>query len=491
MHPAISSVRLGGQRMRESRRAFFLFCASLAAAVAMIVVLPDWLPLVGLALLGVVLYLAYRPDHGLYLLAFLAPFAGLVVNFGAYEWSRAIPYLGGIDAPAVDFLAMLLLLGLIIRAIVQLPARDMSPIRPTPLIGFFVLFLFANILSLALGAQQDLIAQGVKFVVRPVLFVYLMYVILPNRILSDDVRLLRALRWFFAAGVLAAVIGLVSFLIVDPVQGLWHRATPFAFWGIAPLGYNHNLLAEVLVLMAPIGSYLVYREAHATKRKLFFLATVLVTVVALLTFARTAWIVLALELMLFIWFYRYEIRHSIVMKYARKIAIMGFILLLPVMVYMTAISTSDLVAGSTNTRVDLTRIAWEYFKRSPLVGNGPGSFIPIVSDTQVFFIEYGDPLDAHGMIQKVMAENGLLGLITWGALLCAIVAYAFHACMRARDADTRARMTALFIVLVAALAYQLFNTSYYNAKMWLPIGFALVGSQLILCRTNEKQKSST
>lgn len=482
---------INGQRQRT---AFFFFIVCLLVAT-MVVVLPGWLPLIAFVASAIIAFLAYRPDLGLILLAFLSPFTGLVVDFGAYEWSRNVPYLGGIDAPVLDFFAMALFVALLIRIIVSAPRITKQMIRPAPMLGLFLLFLFANVLSLFFAPNSEYFLYGLKFLLRPLLFMYLMFVVIPNVIIQSEQLLIRVLRAFFFSGVLAAIMGLASFLVVGPFGGLWHRATPFAIGGFAPLGYNHNLLAEVLVLMVPLGVYFVYQEHVEWKRRWYFLATALIALIALLTFARTAWIVLGFEFFLFVWFFRKEIRTSAIMRHSKRLAILGVTVLLPVLIYMAAITSSRLVAGSTDTRLDLTLIAWEYFKRSPWVGNGPGSFMHIVSDTHVFFIEYGDPLDAHGMLQKVLAEGGIIGLAAWVGLLAAIVAYCYHALVVARrrrgeEGEERSqRMAALCIMVLGAMVYQLFNTSYFNAKMWLPIGLALVASQFILCK-KEKSKSS-
>ncbi len=233
--------------------------------------------------------------------------------------------------------------------------------------------------------------------------------------------------------------------------------------------------------MVPIGVYLLHTTRSAQKRRWLFLANVLIAMIALLTFARTAWIVLGVELLVGMWLYKDELKKVTFAKPIKKLAMLSLIVLLPVIGYMAAISSSQLVAGSTSTRWDLTMIAWEHFKASPIVGNGPGSFIPLVGDTRIFVIEYGDPLDAHGMIQKVIAENGSLGLITWLALLMAVLGMSYAAMkhVHKKHPNDYALLGALFVTVVGAMVYQLLNTSYYNAKMWLPIGLLLVGTQLV------------
>ncbi len=502
-----SSIKIIGG---ENRHNVFLFGLSVVAVVLLIVLLPGWLPLIIFLVAAAIAFFAYRLDIGLLILAFFVPFSGLIINFANYDWSRGIRYLSSVDAPFVDLFAIVLLISLVLRKIVLFPKKEsesekeiesgkkpkfgkepkkeFAKIKALPLILFFGAFVLANVLSV-FAADYRLFFHGLKFLLRPIIFMYLMFVVLPNSIIQDAKIFVKTLKTFFVAGVLSGLMGLVSLVVVGPFSGLWHRATPFSIGGVAPLGFNHNLLAEVLVVMVPIGVYLVYQERVAIKRKLYFISTVMIGAVALLTFARTAWLVLGIELLVFAYLYKKQIYNSWVKKYSKQIFGLVLVLMIPIIMYMAAISTSHMVAGSTNTRIDLTRISWEYFKRSPIFGNGPGSFIPIVSETKVYFLEYGDALDAHGMLQKVIAENGFIGLATWLGLLVAVLAMIYAAFKSSRTKRQRAIMTAMLVMVVGAMCYQLLNTSYYNAKMWFPIGIALAVSQMILWENKKKYKS--
>lgn len=464
----------------EDRQSLFWFLMAIAAVIAMITLFSGWLPLVAFIAAASIVFFAYRTDIGLLLLVFFAPFTGLVVDFSQYDWSRGIPFLSSVDAPFGDFFALVLLGAVALRILVQLPNRPKLKLNPFPLIGFFAAFGIAQLLSLTATPVTEL-TTGIKFILRPILFMYVMFVVLPNTIIQTKTQLTQVLNVLYATGVISAVIGFLSFFVVGPFGGLWNRATPFGVFGIAPLGYNHNLLAEVLVIVMPIGIYLLHTARSAQKRRWLFLANTLIAVIALLTFARTAWIVLAVELIVGLYLYKHELKKPKFNKLSKQFASLGLVMLFPVMMYMAAISSSVLVAGSTSTRLDLTMIAWENFLNSPLVGNGPGSFIPIVGDTRLFVIEYGNPFDAHGMIQKVIAENGLIGLITWLALLAAVLGSGYAALQHVGHNHEKeyARMAALFVMAVGAMVYQLLNTSYYNAKLWLPIGLLLVGTQLV------------
>ncbi len=469
------------------RRTMFVFFVALVGAAILATIIPGWLPLIVLVGAGVITALAFFPVAGMCLLAALMPMSGWVINFGVYNWSRHIPILNTIDAPAADFFALVLLISYSVRllALWGIPGREERP-RLAPHSAVFWLFLFVQLLSVVFATREDALGIGVKYVLRPMLFMYLMWVLLPFTIVRTREALDRVLRWMYGVGVGGAVMGMIS-LILGAAQGGWTRVTPFALAGWTPFGTNHNLLAEVLVVILPIGAYLLHQEDRPHVRRWLFVGNALILVATLLTFARSAWIVLFVECLLALWLMRDSIGRLPVVRFRRQMVGLALALLLPILVYMIAISTSSLVAGSNDTRIDLARISWEYFRDRPLLGQGPGTFLSIVADTHVYVIEYGDPLDAHGMLQKIIAESGLLGLITWVLMLTIFMLYGWRGVMRARSLPEYPLVVALFVAASGAIVYQIFNTSYYSGKMWLPIGLLLVGAHVVVWKYRESK----
>jgi O-antigen ligase len=99
-----------------------------------------------------------------------------------------------------------------------------------------------------------------------------------------------------------------------------------------------------------------------------------------------------------------------------------------------------------------------------------------------FRAKFGDPLESHGIIQKVMAENGALGLIGFVMFVILIFKYMYQGLMKMQKYD----LLYLYLVLagVSVFIFEIFNTSYYKGKLWFPIAIALVGVNIYL----EKEK---
>ena len=231
-------------------------------------------------------------------------------------------------------------------------------------------------------------------------------------------------------------------------------------------------MAEVLVAVLPLAFYLFIRGSGQAK-KFYFFSSLLIATIALLTFARAAWLALATQLLIY-----FLLSHSGKEKlhHLRQWALPA-LLIVPLAVYMFLFSISPIVQSSNSTRLDLTGIAWTYFKLHPWLGNGVGTFVPLVESTRLFTVEYGDPLDAHGVIQKLMAEQGLLGLIAFFVFVGWILGRIWRG-HHAADSEHKLLLLCLFMSVSGSLVYQLFNTSYYNAHLWLPVGLALATIKL-------------
>lgn len=412
-----------------------------------------------------------------YVLIFLAPFLGLVVDFSQYSFAQKIPGLAGMQAPVADFLAIILFLALILKN------RRANKNRPWQLwltnlketgFEFFLPFLIINLFSL-FNAGNEQLGNSFKYILRPITFFYLMWIVLPYFIITTKNIAQKTIQIFVGSGLVAAFWGIFSVLISGN-SSLWKRITPGKIGGLSPLTYNHNILAEVLVLTIPLVFYLFLKnqkKPNYRAEKILFLSFIFLTLVDLLTFSRAAWIALVFEILTY-WFCQKQkfprpSSPSTQLRWKRVGIIVAF--LLPVIIYMGVFSLSYVVKSSTSTRLDMTEIAWTYFQSHPLIGNGAGTFTQLIGDTRLFTVEYGDPLDSHGVIQKLLAETGVLGLITFFIFVSWVISQLYQSAKLATE--EKELKTLLLVSFLGCLVFQLFNTSYYNQHLWLIAGVGL------------------
>ena len=137
---------------------------------------------------------------------------------------------------------------------------------------------------------------------------------------------------------------------------------------------------------------------------------------------------------------------------------------------------SSVVSSSTTARLAEIQVVSFYVLRAPWFGYGPGMYTSVLADTYAFVADFGEPLDAHGIIQKVVLETGIVGL----AALSAFFGWLFAALSRLmrRESEHRALLETLFLTVLGALVFQLFSTSYFTSILWLPVGLSFAAIAL-------------
>lgn len=440
-------------------------------------------------------FLIRNLDFALILLIFFFPYLGLVIDFSPYRIFRSVPFLNQLNAPFIDFYGLFLF-------VVWLSLKIFELFKEKKISQFFAsfshwksfsLFALAGLISLR-NVPLSFLGSSFKYLLRPFLFFYFAFFAPTVDIIKKYGKnfLIQIFGALYATGLISALIGFLSFFLVPP-EG-FPRATPFAFLGIAPLGFNHNLLAETLVVTAPFGFLLSWLEAQkekisgekSSRKTRLFWGSVFQVFIALTTFARTAWIALTCQLIIFaLLFYRGQVKEIL------KKIFLFFLVSLPLFIYLIWSMSTEVVRGSTLTRLDMVRISWFNFLRHPLIGNGPGTFVPNLWQVKAFLLEYGEPLEAHGILWKLLFEQGLLGAFGF-FFFCLIIFYtlfkAYFSLVREKKEVGRVIVLTMIVVTLGIFIYEFFNTTYYTSKMWVPIGVAVGVASLYLPQKKQEEK---
>ena len=404
------------------------------------------------------------------------PFLGLMVSLPTGRLSIGERAFGGaIDVQVGELAAAALLVAWAFKVLYLWGKRRDVNWRPWLPFAIPMIAVIATHLVSALSDFQPDPVLVLKYTLRPVLWIYLIYVVLTVNFVRSRRRLMMTLGVAAATGVIAALMGFASLVTPDASGQLFQRAHPLPILGVMPLGDNHNLLAEWFAVTIPITIALSLLVADARAKRLLVAAALFQALVALLTFARTVWIVLAFEALLaafFVW--RQQLR-----DWAPRL-LLAVVFLIPLAIAMAAFSSTPLVQSSTSTRYMLSDIAVNLWLASPWIGTGAGSFVDRIATIRVFILEYGVPLDAHGFGQKLLAEVGLFGFAAVGWVMAWLYAYVRR---RLVDFATPSRERDVFLILsiaaAGALVYQLFNTNYWTGKLWLPVGIMLAASRAL------------
>ncbi|PIT87802.1 MAG: hypothetical protein COU31_01070 [Candidatus Magasanikbacteria bacterium CG10_big_fil_rev_8_21_14_0_10_40_10] len=453
----------------------------LVSLLVVLVVFPSQLFLqIGAVLSVLILFIGILPrlELGLYLLLAIGFFNGWEVALIKYEWAKNLNYLASINAPLVDIVALVLLACLAVALVFGQNHFDYRRLwfllLPSILYGLFLSFALLS----AWRVYDYSIMTSVKFWLRNMMFVFVAYVLMPGILIRRQEILERIIKIWHWVGLGVALFGLSSLLVVQ--QTGWHRVVPYGWGSFAPLGYNHNLIAEVLIATIPLAFYLFIKNRGRTGSDFYLASLGLMILAELLTLSRAGWLALGLQVLIAIYIFRQSIKRFISSQGRLAwLALLGIFAVLGA--YMGIFLTSSIVSSSTSSRLHAMDIVLFYSARQPILGYGPGSYIPILLNTFDYTIEYGFPLEAHGFALKILLEEGLLGLVLFGLFLLTVFLFLRQAYNKSTG-QTRLLAVALLSMVAGAVFFQLFNTSYFSAVMWLPIGVALAGAGLIINR---------
>jgi hypothetical protein len=77
-----------------------------------------------------------------------------------------------------------------------------------------------------------------------------------------------------------------------------------------------------------------------------------------------------------------------------------------------------------------------------------------------------------------LAEQGIFGLITFISFLGYIFYQYARAFVLEKDKQQRFILLCWLMMLSGVVLFQLFSTSYYNSRTWLPIGVGLAAIEI-------------
>lgn len=427
--------------------------------------------------LGVVaVALAWRyPYETFYLVAVASLLLGLTISIPIGELPIGLRAFGGaVDILMFEVAAGALLVAWSLRMLTLWRGRRDRNWKPwLPLMLPFVLLVLAHALSAFSPTGPDPIGV-IKFALRPVFAVYLISIVLTVNFVQSERRLRVLLACLMLAALFFAFDGFRSVFVSGEAN--FERARPlFLFFGMNPLGGNHNALAQMMLIGMSAALSLGSLIRFEAERRLSFYAAMFMGLVAMLTLARSAWIALAGMLLLLgatIW------RPYIKAHSAKLIA--AAILLVPLAGYMISFSLSDEVRGSTDARSLLNQISVHAFRESPIVGIGAGTFTSRVGATYAYIVEFATPRDSHGVLQKILAETGSVGLLSFGLLMALVVLIIRADWKLIRAQKIRAEAYMYLVAGAFGLAiYQLFDTTYWTARLWLPVGIVLAAGHIL------------
>lgn len=231
---------------------------------------------------------------------------------------------------------------------------------------------------------------------------------------------------------------------IESGNSLWWSA-------ITGITNNHKTLA---VALAPTIPLLLGLRPPGDRRTLLVVG--LVVVGLLLSVSRTSWITAAVAAC---WFVSFRGR---LLAERRGLALGLVVVGILGSLYGPLLTGSLAQLDAARSRHSLDKRAWAMFTEHPLFGAGPGTSVTHIAHT---FPDYRvNGVDAHGAIQKVASEYGLVGLFGW-LLTTTTIGWVLHTRAGAGGRLDRA----IWVCFLALHVNLLLSTETFSQTHWAMI----------------------
>lgn len=347
------------------------------------------------------------------------------------------------NAPVADLVALALLpIG------VALAMRDRQ--APPGWRGYG-LFLLACAISLSAASVRS---EALHHLLRKPLFLYLAYGVSLAAIvrrLGLGTPLIAAILGF---SLVTSGVSLASSLErIGAGDALWFQALS----GLTP---NHKTLAVALSAWVPLLIHLCgVKDARLRAIGRATLGLALLSILA--SASKTAWITAAFGVA-----WRFPRTRPVASRPA--LVLPGLAVGLGLALYAPLLLGSKAMLDAARSRHSLNVRAWEMFADHPLFGSGTGMN---VLHEMVTFPHYRvNGVDAHGVLQKVASETGLVGLAGYAWFVLAM-ARGLRDASRQAGPDSAER--ALFGVFLALHLNLLLSTETFSPTHWVPLALCV------------------
>ncbi|MCK6562506.1 O-antigen ligase family protein [bacterium] len=257
-----------------------------------------------------------------------------------------------------------------------------------------------------------------------------------------------------------------------------------------PVG-EQNRYAQIMVVLLPLALYLFYVE-RSRRRWLALAAAGLILSAILLTYSRATFLTLLILFLLLVAFKYIRPRHAVAAGLALAavvaIALPDYVNRISGLVNITNLQAHDAktraLDGSLRGRYAQNIAALHVFVDYPLTGVGPGHF------SKFYVRKYGNEVGtkllrgnrrAHNMYLEMAAENGMIGLTAFLAIVLFLQAQLWRG--RQRWLQHRPELahlaTAFFLSIIAYLGTAVFLHLSYQRYYWFLLALAGIVLQIL------------
>lgn len=357
-----------------------------------------------------------------------------------------------------DFVVQIICLLILLISILRLLFLERIVIHKNPVI--LLSFLYITLMVVAYFFTNR-VSLNTKALI-PQVYGVLIFIFVTHYFQKHEVKLI--IFFSVVAATLAAIYGVIQYFYFDPldwaIPGFFQRGLMVSFFG------HKNYFAIYLLLMAPLGIFLIISSEHKIP---FFMATLSTGVMILaLALSRSRGALVSFLLTAFFGLVLYVFkRRGRIFKITWttitfwSIAVLFFLMI----VFLPKNIRQDFkgITQQSTIRLDYYKAALEVIGRNPFQGVGPGNFVISYPLNKKYKVLSDDPNQVlnhvHNDFLEIWAEYGTLTFLTY---LSIIALFAITWSRRFRETnDVKQQLQLIFILcsINGYLFYSLFTVA--------------------------------
>jgi len=423
-----------------------------------------WGLLAPVVLLMLVLYL-FSLDRVLILIVILTPFA---VNLKNPEFGI------GVSLPTEPMLFGVLLF-FIIRLFYD-GYREYKVLRHPVTIAIIINMIWIFITCFT----SELPIVSIKFLLARLWFVIPFYFM--GIVLFKDFGKIKKFQWYYVIPLLV----IIFYTLYN--HSVWGFTKPTSNLVMKPFYNDHTAYGSVIAFFLPVFFGFVVTKLYS--RKIRFLALIVLTIMVIgiiFSYSRAAWISVAIAVAIyfvilfrikFIWllvsigilvgfFFIFRYQFIDKMEKNKQDSSTDFV--------EHVQSMSNISSDASNLeRINRWQSALRMFQDRPVFGWGPGTYQFVYAPYQrskertIISTNYGDMGNAHSEYFGPLSESGVLGMLTFMAIVIAVIITALRVIKHSKSREVRTLTLLLLLGLITYYVHGLLNNFLDTDKASIP-----------------------
>lgn len=284
-----------------------------------------------------------------------------------------------------------------------------------------------------------------------------------------------------------------------------------ANWIMSPFYNDHTIYGAILAMFLPVLGFFIYNSQYTFAQKGISFVFLIIFIGALvLSFTRAAWISLAIALSIGAVMY-FRINFKVITLIG--VVGIGLFFVTKDRIFMKleknrqdsssnltehVQSISNISSDASNLeRINRWSAALRMFEKHPGIGFGPGTYafkyapFQFSYEKTIISTNAGNKGNAHSEYIGPLAESGVLGLLTFAAIVIAIFYSGISLYYKMEKSSLRALVLAIILGLVTYFVHGFLNNFLDTDKASVPVwGFAaaIVAIQLYHTRTEKREE---